>query len=116
MILDPTVMIEFSKLGVLSPNGRCRSFDQGADGYVRSEGCGVVIIKPLEAALRDGDHIYCVVRGSACNSDGKRSPSLTMPNGGKLQHFVVTNEHQLIIFCCRRSTRGFQKSRATSRN
>jgi acyl transferase domain-containing protein/NADPH:quinone reductase-like Zn-dependent oxidoreductase/NAD(P)-dependent dehydrogenase (short-subunit alcohol dehydrogenase family)/SAM-dependent methyltransferase/acyl carrier protein len=85
MILDPTVMIEFSKLGVLSPNGRCRSFDQGADGYVRSEGCGVVIIKPLEAALRDGDHIYCVVRGSACNSDGKRSPSLTMPNGDAQQ-------------------------------
>lgn len=85
MILDPTVMIEFSKLGVLSPNGRCRSFDKGADGYVRSEGCGVVIVKPLEAALRDGDHIYCVVRGSACNSDGKRSPSLTMPNGGKFR-------------------------------
>jgi acyl transferase domain-containing protein/NADPH:quinone reductase-like Zn-dependent oxidoreductase/SAM-dependent methyltransferase/NAD(P)-dependent dehydrogenase (short-subunit alcohol dehydrogenase family)/acyl carrier protein len=80
MILNPSVMIQFSKLGVLSPEGRCKSFDKKADGYVRAEGCGVVILKPLEAALRDRDHIYCLVRGSACNSDGKRSPSLTMPS------------------------------------
>lgn len=82
MLLDPAVMIEFSKFGVLSPTGTCRPFDEAADGYVRSEGCGVVIIKPLDAALRDNDHIYCVIRGSACNSGGKRSPSFTMPNGG----------------------------------
>ena len=84
-------MIEFSKLGVLSPEGRCKSFDAAADGYVRAEGCGVVIVKPLENALRDGNHIYCVVRGSAINSDGKRSPSLTMPSGGMccISHFFL---------------------------
>jgi acyl transferase domain-containing protein len=80
LLTDPSVMIQFSKLGVLAPDSKCKSFDAGANGYVRAEGCGVVVLKRFEAAVRDGDHIYCVVRGSAINSDGKRSPSLTMPS------------------------------------
>ncbi|MFE2975109.1 beta-ketoacyl synthase N-terminal-like domain-containing protein [Streptomyces sp. NPDC059258] len=59
--------------GGLSPEGRCRTFDEAADGYVRGEGGGCVVLKPLDAALRDGDPVYCVIRGSATNNDGGRS-------------------------------------------
>ncbi|WP_437915946.1 amino acid adenylation domain-containing protein [Sorangium sp. So ce302] len=67
------------KLGVLSPDGRCKAFDASADGYVRSEGAGVVALKRLSDALRDGDRVYCVIRASAVNNDGP-SHGLTAPN------------------------------------
>ena len=73
-------MIQFSKLGVLSPDGRCKSFLDAADGYVRSEGCGVVVLTRLSTALAAHSHVYGVLRGTAINSDGHRSPSLTMPS------------------------------------
>ena len=79
LILSPALAINFSKAGVLSPTGRCRSFDSQADGFVRSEGIGVVVLKPLASALANGDRIYCVVRGSAVNQDG-RSNGLMAPN------------------------------------
>ncbi|MEM9455613.1 MAG: SDR family NAD(P)-dependent oxidoreductase [Myxococcota bacterium] len=63
----------------LSPSGRCMSFDSRANGYVRGEGCGVVVLKRLEAAERAGDRILAIVRGSAVNHDG-RSTGLTAPN------------------------------------
>ena len=81
LLMSPSVMIQFSKLGVMSPDGRCKSFTDIADGYVRSEGCGVVIVKPLAAAIRDHNHIYAVIKGTAINQDGHRSPSLTLPSG-----------------------------------
>ena len=80
VLLDPGVMIQFSKLGVLSPDGRCKSFLDSADGYVRSEGCGVAILTRLSTALTSHSHIYALLRGTAINSDGHRSPSLTMPS------------------------------------
>ncbi len=67
-------------LGALSPTGRCRSFGADADGYVRSEGCGVLVLKPLAAALRDGDPIRAVIEGSAVNQDGA-SNGFTAPRG-----------------------------------
>ncbi|WIM94389.1 SDR family NAD(P)-dependent oxidoreductase [Actinoplanes oblitus] len=79
LILSPAVSEAFEAAGVRSRGGRCRPFDQGADGYVRSEGCGVVVLKPLAAALADRDQIYAVLRGSAVVNDG-RSNGLLAPS------------------------------------
>ncbi|MEO8814698.1 MAG: type I polyketide synthase [Mycobacterium sp.] len=79
LILRPETQIAMSKWGMLSPRGRCHSFDAGADGFVRGEGAGVVVLKRLTDAVRDGDRVLAVVRGSAVNQDG-RSNGLTAPN------------------------------------
>jgi amino acid adenylation domain-containing protein len=71
LILSPDITINFSSAGVMSPDGRCKTFDASADGYVRGEGAGIVVLKPLSKALADGDPIYAVIRGSAVNSDGR---------------------------------------------
>lgn len=79
LILRPELTIGFSKLTALSPDGRCKAFDAGANGFVRSEGAGAVVLKPLSEAIRAGDPLYAVIRGSAVNQDG-RSNGLTAPN------------------------------------
>ncbi len=79
VILAEEITATFGAAGFLSPDGRCKAFDASADGYVRGEGVGVVVLKPLERAQADGDPIYAVVRGSAVNQDG-RSNGLTAPN------------------------------------
>ena len=78
-LLMPDSFVAFSQLGVLSPDGRCKTFDARADGYVRSEGAGMILLKPLADAIRDQDRIYAVIRGSATNQDG-RTPGLTVPS------------------------------------
>ncbi|HTJ82200.1 MAG TPA: type I polyketide synthase, partial [Polyangiaceae bacterium] len=80
LVLDPSGAIYFTKLRALSPDGRCKTFDAGANGYVRSDGCGVVVLKRLSKAQADGDRIWAVLRGSAVNQDG-RSNGLTAPSG-----------------------------------
>jgi acyl transferase domain-containing protein/acyl carrier protein len=80
LILSPEVYICFTKLKALSPDGRCRTFDASANGYCRGEGCGVVVLKRLNDALRDNDRILAVVKGTAINQDG-RSTGMTAPNG-----------------------------------
>lgn len=72
---------------MLSPSGRCRTFDDEANGYVRGEGCGVVVLKRLKDALRDGDRVLAVIRGSAVNQDGF-SNGLTAPNGLAQQRVI----------------------------
>ena len=71
VILQPETTVWASAQGMMSPTGRCRAFDEAADGFVRSEGCAVVLLKRLPDALRDGDRILGVIRGTAANSDGR---------------------------------------------
>jgi natural product biosynthesis luciferase-like monooxygenase protein len=80
VILTPEPTINLSRARMMSPTGRCRTFDASADGYTRGEGCGLVVLKRLSAAQADGDRILALVRGSAVNQDGK-SNGLTAPNG-----------------------------------
>ena len=80
LLLASEPSINFSKAGMLAPDGRCKTFDAAADGYVRGEGCGVVVLKRLGDALADGDTVLAVVRGSAVNQDGA-SGGLTVPSG-----------------------------------
>lgn len=77
-IINPNMSIMFSRASMLSPTGTCFAFDHRANGYVRSEGVGVVLIKPLEQAIADGDHIHAVIRAAVVNQDG-HSSSLTIP-------------------------------------
>ncbi len=76
----PEFTIAESKAGMLSPDGRCRTFDASANGYVRGEGAGMVVLKPLSAALRDGDRVHALILGTASNQDG-RTQGITVPNG-----------------------------------
>jgi 8-amino-7-oxononanoate synthase len=79
VLLLPNVTAGFSKGGFMSSSGRCKSFDATADGYVRSEGAGVVVLKPLSAAVAAGDPVYAVIRGTAVNQDGF-SNGMAAPN------------------------------------
>ena len=79
-LLTPNLFDCLGSLNLLSPNGECRAFDGAANGYVRAEGCGAVVLKPHSAALRDGNRVLALLRGSAVNQDG-RSASLTAPSG-----------------------------------
>ncbi|MBI3554121.1 MAG: SDR family NAD(P)-dependent oxidoreductase [Elusimicrobia bacterium] len=87
LILHPAFTIAFSKAGAMSPEGRCRSFGEGADGFVRGEGCGVVVLKRLSDALKDGDRIHALIRGSAVNHGG-RGPGYTAPNAGAQEDLI----------------------------
>jgi phthiocerol/phenolphthiocerol synthesis type-I polyketide synthase C len=79
MLLAPQSFIGFCAASMLSPNGRCHAFDARANGYVRAEGGGMVLLKPLGAALAAGDPIRAIIRGTGVNSDG-RTPGLSLPN------------------------------------
>jgi acyl transferase domain-containing protein/acyl-CoA synthetase (AMP-forming)/AMP-acid ligase II/NADPH:quinone reductase-like Zn-dependent oxidoreductase/acyl carrier protein len=80
LILSPEVTIAFSHARMMAADGRCKTFDARADGYVRAEGAGAVVLKRLSDALRDRDHILALVRGSAVNQDG-RTAGIAAPNG-----------------------------------
>jgi acyl transferase domain-containing protein/NADPH:quinone reductase-like Zn-dependent oxidoreductase/NADP-dependent 3-hydroxy acid dehydrogenase YdfG/acyl carrier protein len=80
VILAPETTVALSQAQMMSPDGRCRAFDDRANGFVRAEGCGVVLLKSLDRAQADGDPILAVIRGTALNQDGASS-SLTVPNG-----------------------------------
>ena len=79
LLLSPAVTRSFDQANAMSPTGRCHSFDASADGFIRGEGCGAVVLKRLTDALRDGDRVLAVVRGSAVSQDG-RSNGLMAPN------------------------------------
>ena len=87
VLLSPATTIAASRARMLAPDGRCKTFDASADGYVRGEGCGVLVLKRLSDAVRDGDRIRAVLRGSAVNQDGA-SGGLTVPNGRAQQRVI----------------------------
>ncbi len=87
VILTPAISINHSRARMLAPDGRCKTFDASADGFVRSEGCGLVVLKRLSCALADGDLILAQIRGSAINQDGRTS-GLTVPNGRAQQKVI----------------------------
>ncbi|MDI3287046.1 type I polyketide synthase [Polyangium sp. 15x6] len=87
LILSPVSTLISSKLMAMAPDGRCKAFAEGADGFVRGEGCGVIVLKRLSDALAAGDNVLALILGSAVNQDGKSS-SLTAPNGLAQQEVV----------------------------
>jgi acyl transferase domain-containing protein/NADPH:quinone reductase-like Zn-dependent oxidoreductase len=87
LILSPEMTISLSKWGFMAADGRCKTFDARADGFVRGEGCGVVVIKRLSDALADRDRVLAILRGTAVNEDG-RSTVLTAPSGTAQQAVV----------------------------
>ena len=88
VLLSPVSIIAASRARMLSPVGRCKTFDASADGYVRSEGCGILVLKRMSDAVRDGDRVCAVIPGSAVNQDGASS-GLTVPNGGTQQRLIT---------------------------
>ncbi len=87
LILTPEANLIFSHARMMSLEGRCKTFDASADGYVRGEGCGIVILKRLSEALKNGNRILAVIRGSAVNQDG-RSNGITAPSGLAQQEVI----------------------------
>ncbi|MEU7957177.1 beta-ketoacyl synthase N-terminal-like domain-containing protein [Micromonospora humida] len=79
LMLSPETTAALCQSGALSPDGRCHTFDSRANGYVRGEGAGLVLLKPLSQAVADGDRVHAVIRGTAVNQDG-RSNGLSGPN------------------------------------
>ncbi|GLW18808.1 hypothetical protein Stsp01_55510 [Streptomyces sp. NBRC 13847] len=95
--LAPESTLAMARFGALSPSGRCHTFDARADGFVRGEGGGLVVLKPLSKALADGDHVHCVIRGGAVNNDGG-GPGLTTPD-------AAAQEEVLRLACARAGVR-----------
>ena len=93
LIIAPDNTINFSKAHMLASDGHCKTFDASADGYVRGEGCGVVILKRLSDATRDDDPILALIKGSAINQDGASS-GLTVPNGSAQEAVILKALHQ----------------------
>ena len=80
IMINPISTVMMSKGNFLSPDGACKTFDDRANGYVRSEGVGVVYLKPLSKALEDGNEVYALIRATACNSDGFTPEGFTVPS------------------------------------
>lgn len=88
LMLSPGTSVALAQFGMLSGDGRCKAFDEGADGYVRSEGCGFVVLKPLSTALADGDRVHAVIRATFAAQDG-HSRGITAPNPEAQQALIT---------------------------
>ncbi len=93
LLMHPGVSVAFTKARMLSPDGCCKTFDEEANGYVRGEGGGVVVLKKMSDAIRDGDRILALIRGSAVNQDGA-SGGLTVPSGPSQESVIRKALHQ----------------------
>ncbi|MGA8528394.1 MAG: type I polyketide synthase, partial [Acidobacteriaceae bacterium] len=87
VILNPEITMALSRSRMMAPDGRCKAFSDDADGFVRAEGAGMVVLKRLDDAIADGDRILAIIRGTATNQDGKSS-GLTAPNGSAQEAVV----------------------------
>jgi acyl transferase domain-containing protein len=87
LLAAPPYTLSFAKAGMLARDGKCKAFDDAADGYVRGEGCGIVLLKRLADAIADGDRIHAVIRGTAINADGRTS-GITVPSGVAQQEVI----------------------------
>jgi acyl transferase domain-containing protein len=87
-MIRPEYFIVMSKGQFLSPTGCCKTFDEAADGYTRGEGAGVVVLKSLPEALRDGDPIYSIIRATGVNQDG-HTPGIAFPNEKSQQTLIA---------------------------
>src|SRR5580692_1865079 len=87
LMIAPELLVSMSKVGFMAPDGRCKTFDEQADGFGRGEGCSVVVLKRLSDAIADADRVLAVIRGSAVNQDG-HSTLLTAPNGPAQQALI----------------------------
>ncbi len=88
LVISPEITIFLSRAHVLSPDGRCKTFDAAADGFARGEGCGMIVLKRLSDALKDRDTILALIRGSAINHDGASS-GLTVPNERAQEELIL---------------------------
>lgn len=88
LIITPDINISFSQAQMMSPTGSCKSFDASADGYIRSEGGGLVLLKRLSDAIKDNDNIIALIKGSAVNQDGK-SNGITAPNRQAQENVII---------------------------
>jgi acyl transferase domain-containing protein len=88
LILTPLFTVAVSRMHMFSPDGRCKPFDSRADGFVRSEGCGMVVLKRLSDAIKNGDRILSVIRGTAINQDG-RTNGITAPSSHSQQSVII---------------------------
>jgi acyl transferase domain-containing protein/NAD(P)-dependent dehydrogenase (short-subunit alcohol dehydrogenase family)/acyl carrier protein len=87
LMITPELLVSMSKVGFMSPDGRCKTFDELADGFGRGEGCGIVVLKRLADAIADGDRVLAVIRSSAVNQDG-HSTLLAAPSGPAQQALI----------------------------
>ena len=87
LYLHPRTYVDLCALRMLSPDGRCKSFGKGGDGFVPGEGVGVVVLKPLSQAVADGDQIHAVIRGTSINHGGKTN-GYTVPNPNAQKELV----------------------------
>ena len=99
VMLRPEYNVSMSKGGFLSRSGRCRAFDARADGYVRGEGVGAVLLKPLDAARSDGDPVYATIRGTGINQDG-HTPGISMPNRVSQQALIERVHREAGVRAC----------------
>lgn len=90
--ITPRFFIAMSNMNAISPNGKCKAFDNNADGFVPGEGAGAIVLKKLSQARRDGDHIYAVIKGSNVNQDGKTN-GITAPSV-KSQEYLLTRTYE----------------------
>ena len=92
MILTPTMTAKLFEQGAISPDASCRTFSADANGYARAEAANAIYIKPLADAIRDGNPVRAVIRGTATNHDGK-TPGITSP-GGETQEALIRSAYK----------------------